>query len=93
MDAFYTVVRFFVTGGAFMYPILIVFAVGTAIAVERYMTLAQDPVQERGHVEQAAADTGRGQVRRGSRDRQQRRLDRLAPARHGPRAARRRAAA
>jgi biopolymer transport protein ExbB len=39
MDAMYSVVRFFVTGGAFMYPILIVFAVGTAIAVERYLTL------------------------------------------------------
>ena len=39
MDAIYAVVRFFVTGGAFMYPILIVFAVGAAIAVERYVTL------------------------------------------------------
>jgi biopolymer transport protein ExbB len=41
MDAFYSVVRFFVTGGAFMYPILIVFAVGAAIAVERYLTLTR----------------------------------------------------
>jgi biopolymer transport protein ExbB len=41
MDAMYSVVRFFVTGGAFMYPILIVFAVGAAIAVERYLTLVQ----------------------------------------------------
>jgi len=41
MDGFYSVVRFFVTGGAFMYPILIVFAVGAAIAVERYLTLVQ----------------------------------------------------
>ncbi|MFZ8965096.1 MAG: MotA/TolQ/ExbB proton channel family protein [Steroidobacteraceae bacterium] len=39
MDAFYSIVSFFVTGGAFMYPILIVFAVGAAIAIERYMTL------------------------------------------------------
>ena len=39
MDFFYTIVRFFVTGGAFMYPILLVFAVGFAIAVERYVTL------------------------------------------------------
>ena len=39
MDGIYSVVRFFVTGGAFMYPILIVFAVGAAIAVERYVTL------------------------------------------------------
>ena len=41
MDALYSIVRFFVAGGAFMYPILIVFAVGIAIAVERYITLTQ----------------------------------------------------
>ncbi|KPK58127.1 MAG: MotA/TolQ/ExbB proton channel family protein [Gammaproteobacteria bacterium] len=37
----YSIVGFFVTGGPFMYPILIVFAVGTAIAIERYITLTQ----------------------------------------------------
>jgi len=41
MDALYAIVRFFVAGGPFMYPILIVFAVGTAIAIERYLTLTQ----------------------------------------------------
>jgi biopolymer transport protein ExbB len=40
MEFIYSIVRFFVTGGPFMYPILIVFAVGAAIAVERYMTLS-----------------------------------------------------
>ena len=39
MDFFYSIVGFFVSGGAFMYPILIVFAVGFAIAAERYITL------------------------------------------------------
>ncbi len=39
MDVLYSIVRFFVGGGPFMYPILIVFAVGTAIAIERYYTL------------------------------------------------------
>lgn len=39
MDVFYSMVKFFVTGGAFMYPILVVFAVGTAIAIERFVTL------------------------------------------------------
>ena len=39
MEFFYSIVGFFVTGGPFMYPILIVFAVGAAIAIERYMTL------------------------------------------------------
>ena len=39
MDFIYSIVGFFVTGGPFMYPILLVFAVGAAIAVERYFTL------------------------------------------------------
>jgi biopolymer transport protein ExbB len=40
MDVFYSIVGFFSTGGIFMYPILIVFAVGVAIAIERYVTLS-----------------------------------------------------
>ena len=36
---FYTVVAFFQKGGMFMYPILFVFAVGIAIAVERWIQL------------------------------------------------------
>lgn len=39
MDFFYSIVGFFASGGAFMYPILVVFAFGVAIAVERYITL------------------------------------------------------
>ena len=39
MDSFYSAINFFVTGGPFMYPILIVFTVGIAIAIERYVTL------------------------------------------------------
>lgn len=41
MSFFYTIVEFFVTGGPFMMPILIVFAIGAAIAVERFVTLAR----------------------------------------------------
>ncbi|MBW2274081.1 MAG: MotA/TolQ/ExbB proton channel family protein [Deltaproteobacteria bacterium] len=41
MDFAYSIVGFFVTGGPFMYPILLVFAVGAAIAIERYVTLTQ----------------------------------------------------
>ncbi|MDJ0748640.1 MAG: MotA/TolQ/ExbB proton channel family protein [Woeseiaceae bacterium] len=41
MDAFYSIVSFFSTGGMFMYPILIVFAFGVAIAIERFVTLGQ----------------------------------------------------
>jgi biopolymer transport protein ExbB len=41
MDFVYSIVGFFSSGGLFMYPILVVFAVGVAIAVERYVTLVQ----------------------------------------------------
>jgi biopolymer transport protein ExbB len=40
MGFFYSIISFFSTGGVFMYPILIVFAIGIAIATERYITLA-----------------------------------------------------
>jgi len=39
MDFFYSIVAFFATGGVFMYPILLVFAFGVGIAIERYVTL------------------------------------------------------
>ncbi len=40
MDTIYSIVSFFVSGGMFMYPILLVFAVGLAVAIERYFTLS-----------------------------------------------------
>jgi len=40
MDVILTVVKFFADGGFFMYPILIILAVGTAISIERYTTLS-----------------------------------------------------
>jgi len=39
MDFFFSFIGFFSSGGLFMLPILVVFAVGAAIAVERFMTL------------------------------------------------------
>ncbi|MGB5627096.1 MAG: MotA/TolQ/ExbB proton channel family protein [Woeseiaceae bacterium] len=39
MDFFYSIVGFFASGGLFMYPILLVFAFGLAVAIERYVTL------------------------------------------------------
>jgi biopolymer transport protein ExbB len=39
MDVIYSIVAFFVSGGAFMYPILLVFAVGASIGIERFITL------------------------------------------------------
>ena len=48
MDTFfYSIVNFFVQGGPFMLPILIVGAVGAAIAVERYVTLTRMSVGNR----------------------------------------------
>ena len=38
---FYSIVAFFQKGGMFMYPILLVFAVGIAIAVERWFQLSR----------------------------------------------------
>jgi biopolymer transport protein ExbB len=40
MEFFYSIIGFFASGGAFMYPILLVFAVGSAIAAERFVTLS-----------------------------------------------------
>jgi biopolymer transport protein ExbB len=48
MEFIYSVIGFFVTGGPFMYPILIVFAVGAAIAVERYLTLTMVTTKNQG---------------------------------------------
>jgi len=39
MDVINAIVKFFQEGGMFMYPILLVFAIGAAIAMERYMYL------------------------------------------------------
>lgn len=47
MDIFYAIVKFFVQGGPFMIPILIVGAVGLAIAVERYVTLKRMSINNR----------------------------------------------
>ncbi|TDJ37369.1 MAG: MotA/TolQ/ExbB proton channel family protein [Gammaproteobacteria bacterium] len=39
MELFYSIIGFIDSGGIFMYPILLVFAVGAAIAGERFITL------------------------------------------------------
>lgn len=40
METIQTIVQFFQTGGTFMYPILIIFAFGVAICIERYIKLS-----------------------------------------------------
>jgi len=42
MDFFNSVIAFFQTGGIFMYPILVVFALGAAVAIERYIRLVYE---------------------------------------------------
>jgi len=41
MEVLYTMVGFFQKGGMFMYPIMLVFAVGMAIAIERWIQLSR----------------------------------------------------
>ncbi len=45
---FYTLVAFFQKGGMFMYPILLVFAIGLAIAIERYIQLKRIRIANNG---------------------------------------------
>ena len=71
MDFFYSIVSFFSSGGAFMYPILWVFAVGLGIAIERYITLTSvthknqtvwgkvQPLLAEGQFDQAREMTGK----------------------------------
>jgi biopolymer transport protein ExbB/TolQ len=40
MDVFNAIIKFFQEGGVFMYPIVLVFALGAAIAIERYIYLS-----------------------------------------------------
>ena len=40
MDLIHTIVGFFQEGGFYMYPILVVFALGLAIAIERWIKLS-----------------------------------------------------
>ena len=47
MDVFNVVVNFFQNGGVFMYPIVIVLALGAAIAIERYVYLSKTSVTNR----------------------------------------------
>jgi len=67
MGTYSTIVRFFQEGGIFMYPIMLVMAVGLAVAVERYLYLSRSravnrktwnelmPVLQSGKYQQAMA--------------------------------------
>ncbi|RMF79512.1 MAG: MotA/TolQ/ExbB proton channel family protein [Nitrospirae bacterium] len=74
MEIYETVVKFFQSGGVFMYPIVLVFALGMAIAVERYLYLSAaqltnrrlwrqlQPLLEGGKFDQAVEITRRSQA-------------------------------
>lgn len=69
MEFFYTIIRFFQSGGAFMYPIMAVLAFGVAIAIERYLAITKarrdsisvwdqvQPLLEHGRFDEALAFT------------------------------------
>jgi len=69
MEIFFAIIRFFQTGGIFMYPILVVLAFGIAIAIERYIAITKarkesidvweqvQPMLEHGRFEEALAYT------------------------------------
>lgn len=74
MEIYATLVRFFQEGGVFMYPIALVMAVGTAVALERYVYLSRErfsssrvweqlaPALESGKYQQAAAATSKSKA-------------------------------
>jgi biopolymer transport protein ExbB/TolQ len=47
MDVFSSIVSFFQSGGVFMYPIVVVFALGLAISIERYVYLSKTSLSNR----------------------------------------------
>lgn len=47
-----SIIRFFQDGGAFMYPIMVVLAIGLAIAIERYIYLTVSKRQNRKYLSQ-----------------------------------------
>jgi len=47
MDMYSNIVSFFQNGGVFMYPIVIVFALGLAISIERYVFLSKTSLSNR----------------------------------------------
>jgi biopolymer transport protein ExbB/TolQ len=74
MDVYNTIVGFFQSGGLFMYPIVVVLALGLAIAIERYayLTMAKTsnqrlwkklkPLLQEGSYPQVAAITGKSRA-------------------------------
>ncbi len=60
MDWYNTVVNFFKDGGFFLYPLLIIFVVGVAIAVERWIYLTVETARNRSLWDEVAPHLGAG---------------------------------
>ena len=60
MDWYNTVVNFFKDGGFFLYPLLIIFVVGVAIAVERWLYLTVETARNRSLWDEVAPHLGAG---------------------------------
>src|ERR1700760_5050902 len=65
MDLWSVIVRFFQGGGDFMYPIAIVFVVGFAIAIERYIYLTHTAVRNRNLWNEVVPMLAQGNFRQG----------------------------
>jgi len=78
MDIYSSIVSFFQDGGVFMYPIVVIFALGVAISVERWVYLSKTSVSNRvlwkkitpklkaGAFQEAVAETSRSKSAIGS---------------------------
>jgi biopolymer transport protein ExbB/TolQ len=60
VDWYNTVVNFFKDGGFFLYPLLIIFVVGVAIAVERWIYLTVETARNRSLWDEVAPHLGAG---------------------------------
>jgi biopolymer transport protein ExbB len=60
VDWYNTVVNFFKDGGFFLYPLLIIFVVGVAIAIERWLYLTVETARNRGLWDEVAPHLGAG---------------------------------
>ena len=60
MDWYNTVVNFFKDGGFFLYPLVIIFVVGVAIAVERWLYLTVETARNRSLWDEVAPHLGAG---------------------------------
>ncbi len=60
MEFFNAAVRFFQEGGFFLYPLLLIFVVGVAIAVERWLYLSRETSRNRGLWDEVAPHLASG---------------------------------